>query len=81
MPTFYFVGRVERREVKTRFRIEEPDAIEATMEITMRLSDWIDLRDQLASEYPSWRLTACINSLVAQAHKEFYPTESNEGEK
>ncbi len=61
--------------MKTRFMIENPSAIEATVEITMPIREWIDFRDQLSKDYPSWRLSVAITDLIAQAEKVFFTQE------
>lgn len=58
--------------MKARFMVESPDAIEATMKITMSVKDWTDLRDQLAQKWPSSRLSSAITDLLAQARKVYY---------
>ncbi len=39
--------------MKSKFQIENPGDVEVTMQITMRLKDWMTLKDQLVSSYPS----------------------------
>ncbi len=59
--------------MKARFMMESPDAIEATMKITMTMKDWCDLRDQLQEKWPSSRLSNMITNMLGQARKVFYP--------
>lgn len=59
--------------MKTRFMMENPDQIEATLKITMSLKKWDELCGQLKDAYPSWELSAAITDLLAQARKIFYP--------
>ena len=59
--------------MKTRFMMENPDEIEATLKITMSLKKWGNLRDQLSNTYPSWELSAAIADLLGQAREIFYP--------
>jgi hypothetical protein len=50
--------------VKTTMQVTRPDDVEVTLSITMTVKDWSTLREQLAREYPSWRLSAAIVNLV-----------------
>ena len=61
--------------MRARFMIEAPDEIQATMKITMSVKDWCELRDQLAQKWPSSRLSAAINSVLAEARKVYYAPE------
>lgn len=61
------------RMMIAKFRIEDPDNILATMEITMSIKDWNELRNQLDEAHPSWRLSSAIRDLLSQARKVFYP--------
>ncbi len=63
--------------MKVRFMIEEPQEIEATMKITMTVKEWEDLRDQLASKWPSSRLSTCITTLLCDARKVIYADEKD----
>lgn len=64
--------------MRARFKIEKPEDIEATVTITMKLSDWEALRDQLKDSWPSWKLTAVINDLLSQGGKIFWAAEPEE---
>lgn len=58
--------------MKARFMIENPDHVLTTLKVTMTVGEWVTLRDQLASAYPSWRLSSAISDLVTQARRVFY---------
>ncbi len=58
--------------MKARFMIEKPDDIECTMKITMTVKEWVELRDQLNSKWPSARLGQAITSVVTEARKTYY---------
>ncbi len=60
--------------MKAIFMIENPSEIEATMKITMTLKKWEELRQQLGKSYPSWKLSAMITDLLAQANNVYCPT-------
>lgn len=58
--------------MRARFLIESPDQVEATMKITMTVKEWTELRDQLASVWPSSRLAQAINKVLSEARKSYY---------
>jgi len=55
--------------MKSRMKIEKPGDVEVTLSITMKASEWEELRGQLSTRYPSWRISAAINDLLAQVRK------------
>jgi hypothetical protein len=57
--------------------VENPDALEATMKLTMTVKEWTELRDQLAEKWPASRLSQAITEVVAMARKVYYATESD----
>lgn len=63
--------------MKARFLIEEPGEIQATMKITMPVKEWIELRDQLADKWPSFRLSQAITQVVAAARGVYYADEKD----
>lgn len=63
--------------ITARFMIEKPEDIECTMKITMTVREWVALRDELKSSYPSWKLSHAIDSLVTDARKTYYPPEGD----
>lgn len=63
--------------MKARFLIENPGAIEATMKITMTVKEWEELRDQLASKWPSSRLSQAITSVLIDARRVVYADEKD----
>lgn len=66
--------------MKAMFKIANPGAIECTMAITMPLSHWKNLKQQLESNtYPSWKLKSAINELVYKAEKEFESVSKADG--
>ena len=66
--------------MKARFMIEDPDKIEATMKVTMRLEDWVKLRDALPSGgYPFVNLGNAITEVITDARRVYYPKSELEG--
>lgn len=63
--------------MKVRFMIENPQAIEATMKITMTVQEWEQLRDQLQQKYPSWKLSEAISSVITDARRVVYAPEKD----
>lgn len=59
-----------------KFHCTNPDAIEFTLEITMNLSQWKRLQQQLDNQYPAWDLASQIGAMIRHAEKEFYPEDS-----
>ena len=54
------------------FRLTDPKELEATMEITMTLKDWEEVRDQLASKWPSSQLSKAVGNVLHHATSLFY---------
>jgi hypothetical protein len=52
--------------------IENPKEIECTMKITMTMSEWENLRDQLENKWPSSRLSSAITSVLIETRKVYY---------
>lgn len=61
--------------MQARFMIEKPDEIKATMKITMTVAEWTELRDQLASKWPSSRLSQAITQVLVEAKRTYYATD------
>ena len=66
-------------EMKTSLKIEHPGSIDFTMTITMPLSDWVRLQEQLnTTAYPASKLSEHIGSIVSKARKEFWENEEEQ---
>jgi hypothetical protein len=61
-------------------KIERPEDIQASIMLTMKLSEWEALRDQLAAAWPSSRLFSAINDLLSQGRKTFWADAPSEDE-
>lgn len=57
--------------MKAKFRIENPDDVEATITITMKIGEWKEIKDQLARQHPSWKLASAITQTIRSAEKVF----------
>lgn len=54
------------------FQLKNPDAMEATLSLTMTVREWKNLRDQLPTAYPSWKLGSLIEKTVGSASLIFH---------
>jgi hypothetical protein len=61
--------------MKAKFMIENPDDLEATLKLTMTIKEWGELRDQLATAWPSARLSTIITNVLFEARKVYYAPE------
>ena len=61
--------------MKAVLKIDNPDEVQATVTLTMRLKEWKELSAQLDSSYPSWKLSEIINGLVSKAERYYAPEE------
>lgn len=55
-----------------RLKCEKPEDIDFTLTITMKASEWEAMREQLSGDWPSWKLTSAINSLLSDARKIYW---------
>lgn len=53
------------------YKLSRPDNSMATMKIEMSLSEWRQLKEQLSSSYPAWRLSSAIQDLITRAEAHF----------
>lgn len=51
------------------FRLVKPDEVEATMTVTMTVTNWKLLRDQMRGKWPGCDLATLISELVYQAER------------
>lgn len=59
--------------MNAHFNVENPEKIIFTLQITMKLEDWMALSKQLSNQHPSWQIADQITSMVSQAQKTFWP--------
>lgn len=67
--------------MKAALRLTNPDAVEATISLTMTLEQWKILRVSLASDQhyePGGKLRQAIDDLVRQATRAFFPSEGEQ---
>lgn len=58
--------------MRSRMCIEKPDDVEVTLTLTMKASEWCDVRDQLQNKYPSWQLSSAITDMLSKIRKIVY---------
>ena len=69
--------------VTTRFKLDAPDALDATMTVTMSVADWRKLSAALEKGRDGWygpetRVVDVITKIITQAETTFYSRESDE---
>lgn len=60
--------------MQTRMSIENPAEVRMMLTITMTCREWEELREQLASKYPSTQLSYEITDAFSKIRKIVYPT-------
>ncbi|MDF0501575.1 hypothetical protein POK33_12685 [Burkholderia cenocepacia] len=60
--------------MKSEFKIQRPDDVPMTLTMTMTLGEWKKLQEQLATTYPSWKLSTNIGEMVRLATTTFGET-------
>ncbi len=61
--------------IKAKYRVENPDKIVMTAEISMTMNEWCELREQLENKWPATQLSSVISEMITDARKVFYATE------
>ncbi|RSB84931.1 hypothetical protein EGT47_27965 [Burkholderia cenocepacia] len=57
--------------MKSEFKIQQPDDVPMMLTMTMTLGEWKRLQEQLATTYPSWKLSTNIREMVRLATTTF----------
>jgi len=57
--------------MKASFRLNQTNDIQAAMTLTMPLSEWKELKDQLPHAWPGYKLSGAIMELVSKAEATF----------
>lgn len=58
--------------MKGRYMVDNPDGVVFTLKLTANAKEWEELRDQLATKWPSSELNGIITGLLSSARKVFY---------
>jgi hypothetical protein len=59
--------------MNAKLTVENPQEIEMTLTVTLKLRDWLVLKAQLADSWPSWHLSQQIADMSRLAQTTFYP--------
>ncbi len=63
--------------MKSKFGIQKLDDVNATLTVTMRISDWRELREQQGTKYPGWKFGAEIAEMIRDFNTHFYGREED----
>lgn len=61
--------------MRSTFKLDNPDDMQATMTLTMSVKEWRQLRKQLSDSWPSWDFSRQIGDLIGAAEAHFYAKE------
>jgi hypothetical protein len=64
--------------MKFTYKLNSPDQLEATMTITMRVSEWKQLKGAVAQHYPGWQFSSAIGALISKAEQTLHSEEEAE---
>ena len=53
--------------MKGSYEFTDTDNISATLTVTMKISEWKNLKDQLLEKYPAWKFASMIQDMVCKA--------------
>lgn len=62
---------VEGGVVKTKFKIDTPGSLQATLSITMSIEEWKRVYSQMSQSWPSGDIRRIISDMLDKALKEF----------
>lgn len=62
------------------FEIRNPDAVEASVTVTMTIKQWRELRGQMGNAWPSWDFARVIGDVIRKAEQQFYAIAPDEDE-
>ena len=57
--------------MKATFRLASVDDVDATMVLTMKMSEWRELSAALPQQWPAWKLKEKIKALFDKADAEY----------
>ena len=61
--------------------VERPGDIVMTLKLSMNMTEWEELREQLTRGHCSLQLSAAISNMLAAAHKIYFAAETAAGPK
>lgn len=65
--------------MRTKFIPVKPEELEYTMTITMKLKDWQTFSSEIQHKWPGSMIARDVSDMHAQAHKNFWSKEPEEG--
>ena len=65
--------------MKMRYKLENPDAMLATLTLTMSVSEWEQLDKELSHAWPASKLSEVIGRVLRSARKDIYCQEEKDG--
>ena len=57
-------------------KVVDPDSVKLTVTLTASLTEWKELKAELPTNFPTFKLREAIGDMVAQAGKHFYPKDA-----
>ena len=61
--------------MRSKFGIQKLDEVEATLTMTMTVSEWREVEKQLSTKWPSWKFGEVILEMITSFDKTFSPYE------
>lgn len=58
--------------IKGKMRVNNPDEVMVTLELTMPLKTWTEINRQLGHAWPSWTLSAVISQALGDINRIHY---------
>jgi hypothetical protein len=55
-----------------KYQLNNPGKMQATMQITMAVEEWEQIKEELGDSYPNFQFKSLISDLINSATKEFY---------
>ena len=65
--------------MKAIYKLVNPDEMQASMTITMSISDWKELAEVVGKDYPGAIFSNMISKLVRDAEQHFYEEHETNG--
>jgi len=60
--------------MNAKFKLVDYERMSATLEITMTISEWEELNEQLPDKWPSWKLGSIISSSISKLTRQISET-------
>ena len=63
--------KTRKQNMTTKLKVENPDAVEMTLTLTMPLGQWRRLKEQLGNAWPAWDVGSAIREMITKAETHF----------